>query len=142
MICTFFGHKDCNIDTQLLMDTIEQLINEEVTLFYVGHQGTFDAKVRYCLRMLMPVHPEVRYAVVLAYAPWERNYRGLDMSDTIYPEIEGHPKSAIIRRNYWMIEKSEVCVCCIDHTWGGAYVMAKRARRRGLRMISLGTVQL
>lgn len=141
MVCTFFGHKDCDPDPQLLMDTIEGLINEGYMGFYVGREGNFDKTVHWCLRMLRPVYPEIYFGVVLAYPPWERD-PGMNLEDAMYPPIEGHPKTAIQRRNTWMLRSADACICYIDHTWGGAYKTVMRAKRRGLRIINLGTAKL
>lgn len=38
--CTFFGHRDCyGLDSQMLRQVIEDLINNGVDTFYVGNQG-------------------------------------------------------------------------------------------------------
>lgn len=136
--CTFFGHRECyGLDAGVLRDTIENLIDQGVDTFYVGNQGGFDGVVYGCLKQLRKVYPHIRISVVLAYLPTERR-EGEDLSDTMYPEIEGHPKFAIGRRNRWMIEESDYCVCYIDHTWGGAWKFARQAKRRGLTVINLG----
>ena len=70
--CTFFGHKVCSkMDSKILYETIEGLIHKGVDTFYVGHQGEFDRVVYRCLKQLR----------------------------LKYPEIEGHPKFVIERRN-------------------------------------------
>lgn len=59
-----------------------------------------------CLKQLRKEYPHIRVSVVIAYLPTEkRQYE--DMSNTMYPEIEGHPKFAIERRNRWMIAASD-----------------------------------
>lgn len=120
----------------MLRDAIEDLIGQGVDTFYVGNQGGFDAMVYGCLKQLRKRHPHILVAVVLAYLPAQGSEDGV--ADTMYPEIEGHPKFAIARRNRWMIEKSGHCVCCINYTWGGAYKFARQAKRRGLTVINLG----
>jgi len=139
-ICTFFGHKDCyGLDAQALKNAIEGLIGEDVDTFYVGNQGGFDGMVYSSLRQLREAYPHICVSVVLAYLPGEKR-EGEDQSDTVYPEIEGHPKFAIERRNKWMIEASNCCLCYINHTWGGAYKFARMAKNRGLQVINLGSV--
>lgn len=52
--CTFFGHRECpdSVEPQL-RGVLEMLIVEHgVDMFYVGHQGQFDALVRRTLRVL------------------------------------------------------------------------------------------
>ena len=140
--CTFFGHRACSkIDSKTLYETIEGLIHKGVDTFYVGHQGDFDSAVYRCLKQLRLKYPEIHVCVVLAYLHTEKN-RYDDMEDTMYPEIEGHPKFAIERRNNWMLANAEHCICHIDHTQGGAYKFAKKAQRQGREMISLGDVKL
>lgn len=45
--CTFFGHRECPNSVKIkLRDTIINLIeNHAVEMFYIGHQGAFDAMV-------------------------------------------------------------------------------------------------
>ena len=141
-VCTFFGHSECyGLDVDTLRDAIRELIKQGADTFYVGNQGQFDAMVRGALRLLQAEHPHIRYSVVLAYLPTEKQEFEV-LSDTMYPEIEGHPKFAIQRRNKWMIDQSDECLCYIDHTWGGAYKFAQMAKRRGLAVINLGSAKL
>ncbi len=141
-VCTFFGHKECfSLDAQVLQDAIERIILRGADTFYVGNQGGFDGMVYHCLKRLRKMHPHIQFSVVLAYLPTAKREAD-DLSDTIYPEIEGHPKFAIERRNRWMIEASDICLCYINRTWGGAYKFARMAERRGLTVINLGTAAI
>ena len=138
LVCTFFGHRDCyDLDTVLLRREIENLIGSGVDTFYVGNQGQFDAIVYRCLRELREIYPSIKVFVVLAYLPAEQK-EWVNTEDTMYPEIEGHPKFAIERRNKWMIGQSDYCLCYANHTWGGAYKFAIQAKRHGLTVINLG----
>ena len=140
--CTFFGHKECyDLKQQVLQDAIEDLIVQGVDTFYVGHQGQFDALVYYCLKELRIKYPDICIAVVLAYLPTQKAEED-ELSDTMYPEIEGYPKFAIERRNRWMLSKSQFCICWINHTWGGAHKFAQQAKRRGLTVINLGNTNM
>lgn len=140
--CTFFGHREYfGLDSQVLLRAIEDQIHKGVDTFYVGNQGQFDSAVYSCLKQLRKKHPHIRVCVVLAYLPTEKNEYD-DMTDTMYPEIEGHPKFAIERRNRWMIDHSDFLLCYINHTWGGAYKFAKLAKRRGKTVINLGNAEI
>lgn len=141
-VCTFFGHRECcGLDPVILRRGIEELISLGVDTFYVGNQGQFDSMVHSCLKTLQGQYPHIRYGVVLAYLPTQKEAHG-DLSDAMYPEIEGYPKFAIERRNRWMIDASSYCLCYIDHTWGGAYKFVCMAKRRGLTVINLGKATL
>ena len=140
--CTFFGHRECyGLDMTVLQNAIEELILQGVDTFYVGNQGQFDGMVYRCLKQLRKKYPNILVSVVLAYLPTGRK-EDEDLADTMYPEIEGPPKFAIERRNRWMLAQSDHCLCCIDHSWGGAYKFARLAKHRGLKMISLGTIDM
>ena len=140
--CTFFGHRDCyRLDEEVLRDHIQMLIDQGVDTFYVGNQGHFDGMVYRCLKHLRQIYPHIRVFVVLAYLPTKK-IQGQDFSDTIYPQIEGHPKFAIDRRNRWMVRTSDYCLCYINHTWGGAYKYALMAKRRGIKLINLGNAEI
>lgn len=142
LACTFFGHRECyNLNAGVLRDAIEQLINRGVDTFYVGNQGSFDAMVYSCLNQLRKAYPHIHISKVLAYLPTQKR-ECEDMEDTIYPEIEGYPKFAIDRRNQWMIASSDYCICYINHTWGGAYKFASRAKHRGLTLVNLGSIDI
>ena len=140
--CTFFGHRECyGLDSQVLQQAIEDLIHKGANTFYVGNQGQFDSAVYSCLKQLRKKHPHIRVCIVLAYLPTENNEYD-DMTDTMYPEIEGHPKFAIKRRNRWMIDHSDFLLCYINHTWGGAYKFAQLAKHRGKTVINLGNTEI
>lgn len=141
-ICTFFGHSECyDLDAKILQNAIVQLICQGVDTFYVGNQGQFDRTVYRCLKMLRTKYPHIRIFVVLAYLPTREQECG-DIEDTMYPEIEGHPKFAIERRNKWMIKQSDLCLCYVNRTWGGAYKFVCIAKRQGLEIINLGAIEL
>lgn len=137
--CTFFGHRECyGLDAQVLRGAIEDLIRKGVDAFYVGNQGQYDSMVYSCLKQLRKKHSHIRVCVVLAYLPTEKGEYD-DMVDTMYPEIEGHPKFAIERRNRWLIDHTDYCLCYINHTWGGAYKFALLAKRCGKTVINIGS---
>ena len=136
--CTFFGHREYySLDEQALMDAIEDLICKGVDTFYVGNQGQFDSAVYSCLKQLRKEHPHIRVCIVLAYLPTGKNEYD-DMADTMYPEIEGHPKFAIERRNRWMLDHADIVVTYITHSWGGAAQFAELAERMGKQIVGLG----
>ena len=139
-VCTFFGHRDCpdTIKPKLREVLVDLISNHDVDIFYVGHQGQFDAYVRSVLRGLKQEYPHIQYAVVLAYMPGKQNEYD-DYSDTMLPEgIESvHPRYAISWRNNWMLKQSSYVVTYITHTWGGAAQYAKKASNSGKFVVNL-----
>lgn len=145
MVCTFFGHSDCyGLDPKTLREGIEKLILSGVDTFYVGHQGHFDAMVISTLSQLTELYPNISYSVVLAYLPTQKDGHDEYHGRSLYPEgLETvHPRFAIERRNKWMIERADHCLCYINHTHGGAYKFARMAKRKGLAVFNLGCTEL
>ena len=141
-VCCLFGHRDCfALEESRLQAVLEEQIISGTYIFYVGNQGNFDAVARSVLKKLQQQYPKIQYSVVLAYLPKKRD-RYDDYSDTIYPDgMENTPyKFAISKRNRWMVEQSDACVCYINRTWGGAYNVVKYAQKKNLKVINLGTV--
>ena len=141
MICTFFGHRDapteiCVLLEDVLIDLIE---NQEVDMFYVGNQGRFDSMVRRVLIKLKKRYSHIRYAVVLAYLPDERDPNLEKDVETIYPEgLETVPRRfSISRRNQWMVEQSQIAVTYVVVSYGGAAQFQELARKKGKRIINL-----
>ena len=138
--CTFFGHRDCpdTIKPKLREVLIDLITNHGADVFYVGHQGQFDANVRSVLHDLKKEYPRIQYAVVLAYMPGKQNEYD-DYSDTMLPEgIESvHPRYAISWRNNWMLKQSDYVVTYITHSWGGAARYTAMAQRQKKQVITL-----
>ena len=114
------------------------ITNHGVDMFYVGHQGQFDAYVHGELKKLKQEYPHINYAVVLAYMPGKKTEYD-DYPDTILPEgIESvHPHYAISWRNNWMLRNSDYVVTYITHTWGGAAQYTKKASKQGKIIVNI-----
>lgn len=141
-VCTFFGHKDTpqKIEPILRAVIINLIENENVTSFYVGNNGNFDNMVRKTLKSLKSSYSYIHYAVILAYMPQSRTQESYnDYSDTIFPEEFEKilPKYAIVKRNNWMLNRSDYVVSYITHTWGGAAQFKRLAEKKGKTVINL-----
>ena len=138
--CTFFGHRDCleTIKSRLREVLVDLIINHDVDMFYVGHQGQFDAYVHSELKKLKQEYPRINHAVVLAYMP-SKNTEYDDYSGTMLPEgIDSvHPHYAISWRNNWMLRESDYVVSYIAHSWGGAAGYVIKAERQRKKIIKL-----
>ena len=139
MTATFFGHKDTpkEIEPTLRTTLVDLIENKNVTVFYVGNNGNFDAMVRRQLEELSQTYP-ITYSVVLAYLPTKKSEYD-DTTNTIYPEgIETVPKRfAISYRNKWMVEQADVVVTYVIHGFGGAAQFKAVAQRLGKKIIEL-----
>ena len=140
-VCTFFGHSECyGLDAAVLRSAIEGFIKRGVTEFVVGNHGQFDGMVYSCLQNLSKDY-EISYSVALAYLPTHKEDYDIYHGHSLYPEgLEvGPAKFAIERRNRYLIDTADIFICYVNHTFGGAHKFARMAKRRGLRVINLGS---
>jgi len=142
MTCTFFGHREVPSTIKPLLEKeIRRLIESEgYNEFLVGNQGQFDAMAYSTLKHLQTDYPQIRFCVVLAYMPSERNgHELIDCADTIYPDgLEIVPKRfAISHRNRWIILNSQAVICYLRHNWGGAFQAVSLAEKKKLKIIRL-----
>lgn len=147
MTCCFFGHKVTpSTAAHLIEETINKLISEQgVTSFLVGNQGQFDAMALSVLRNMKIKHPSIMYNVVLAYMPsvGSAEWNPYEYGETMLPEgIEVvHPRYAISWRNKWMVNESDIVVCYINRSWGGAAKYVEMATKKGKTIINLAEQQ-
>lgn len=144
-VCTFFGHSECyGLDKDLLRNAIEDLVKQGTTEFLVGNHGQFDGMVFSCLQGLSKDYSEISYSVALAYLPTHKEEYDIYHGHSFYPEGQeiGPAKFAIERRNRYLIDSADVCLCYVNHTFGGAYKFARMAKNRGLQVINLGSAAI
>ncbi len=85
-------------------------------------------------------YSQIQYCIVLAYMPLRNNNLYKDFYEcTIYPDgLEKTPaKFAILKRNEWMVKKSDILLCYIRFTFGGAYKTFEIAKRAKKKIINL-----
>ncbi len=139
--CTFFGHR-CVSDEieELLTSLLIELIENDVSIFYVGSQGDFDHMVIKILKSLKIKYPHISYYIVLAYLPTAKDNYYFDYSDnTLYPEgLESVPaKYAIVKRNQWMIEKSDYVVVYVNQSFSNAAKFKALSEKKGKIVINI-----
>ena len=115
MICTFFGHRDCEEKVEpFLSDAIECLIKDyNADTFYVGTNGKFDKMAKKVIERMRKKFINIKFYMVLAYMPKCRfNEKNLEYSNTVYPGgLENVPPHfAIDHRNRWMVRKSDFVI--------------------------------
>lgn len=137
MIVTFCGHSDVTNSDDVrrwLEQTVDDLIQIGATTFYLGGYGGFDRLAASVLHKVSAANPSVESILVLPYLNREAED---DLYDgTIYPPLENIPKRlAIIKRNEWMVDHSDVIVAYVLHEWGGANAMLKYGLRKGKEVI-------
>ena len=138
MTVTFCGHSTLSGTAPIrkwLLETTGALIAEGADFFYLGGYGMFDALAFEVMREQKRAHPHITLALALPYLDSKLSTDGYD--ETIYPPLETVPKRyAIVCRNRWMVEASDVVVAYVSHSYGGAAQTLAHAKRRNKRIFN------
>ena len=137
--CTFFGHRNSpdSIEGKLYEVIEGMIIDEAVQRFYVGNQGNFDRIVCAVLDELRKKHTHIQCVNVLAYMPDKNSEEHI--FPTLLPEgLENVPrKFAILKRNGWMLDNSQIAVTYVKRSRGGAAKFSELAYKKGLKVINI-----
>ncbi len=132
MIVTLCGHSEVSQPEAVrrwLEDLLAALVEQGADTFYLGGYGTFDRLAADVLRGCKARYPHLNILLILPYLTGSRAADGYD--DTIYPPLETvPPRVAVLRRNQWMVERSDLLVAYVIHSWGGAAKTLDHAKRR------------
>ncbi len=143
--CCCFGHREVYKNVEgALSDIVEKLITEQnITEFWVGGLGEFDGKFASAVRAKKKQYPDVQLILIKPYFSGELNtnkeYYEYAYDDIIIPDaVAGvHYKSAITKRNRWMVDNCDVLVTFVYRDFGGAYDAKKYAVKSGKTVIEL-----
>lgn len=139
--CFFIGHREApeSIYPELAQ-TVEQLIEQGVTEFYVGHYGNFDRLAARAVTEAKQQRPEVRLTLLLPYHPTEREVILPSSFDgSLYPPgMENVPRRfAIPRANRWMVEHCTHLVAYVTHPASNAGKVVEWGRIKGKKVVEL-----
>ena len=147
-ICSFAGHSELYDTGEIyehLLSVIEDLITtENISEFWVGNYGSFDKLSAKAVRELKSKYPNIQLNLVIPYLTTEINeYKELyykDYDNILVADIpEKTPKKVqIIKGNQYMVKNSQILVCYINHSWGGAAKTLEFAQKqKNIRIINL-----
>ena len=140
MTVTFFGHRNTpeHIKNNLETTILNLIENQNANVFLVGNHGGFDNMCNHIIYKLKEKYPHIKHYTILAYMPTKNNFYN-HYENTILPEdvAISHPKFAISKRNDWMLKNSDIVVCYIKHSDGGAAKYYKKAKRHGKLVINI-----
>ncbi len=141
---TFCGHSfiedELNVKNKILQ-IIQQISNNEPVEFYIGEYGRFDILARLSAIEYKKVYPKSKIIFISPYN--NSNYiqkkdllnKGFDLIE-IMPKFVP-PKFAIIKRNQYMVDKTDIIITYINKTWGGAYQTYNYAKRKNKVIINI-----
>ena len=143
--CSGFGHRNFYPDVYaLLRQTISQLVaTQDVTTFLTGGMGDFDALFCRAVREIKARNKQIKLILVKPYFSYELNtnkeYYNAFYDDVIIPdELLGvYYKSAIQKRNRWMVDRSDIIISGVYRDFGGAYQTIQYAFKSGKKVIDI-----
>ena len=150
---SFFGHRidedPLTIESKLDALIRRLLLTKPYVESLVGRDGDFDQLVSsaICKAKRTVRDDSSSHVWVLPYATAEYRNHAEDYHE-YYDEVEiceaaagSHYKNAHQTRNRAMVDRSDLCVFCIQHESGGAWQTMKYAIKQGIPHIDLNNLQ-
>lgn len=148
---SFFCHRRIenlvSVESELIRIVRDLLKSKAYVEFLVGRNGDFDQLVSSVVRRTKREYRADNSSLVLVLPYVTAECRDNEESFLeYYDEVEiceesafAHFKSAIRIRNCSMIEKSDLVLCYVEHSRGGAYQAMKYAKKRHKQIYNLCT---
>ena len=137
----FIGHSNCPLSAEAVIPYIEQEILNGVDTFLNGVQGSFDYACARAVCQLKKKYPKIKCILVIPYYNFKiRNDLLFDViinSNTSNSNSYTGYKTAIPKRNRYMVENSSAAICYVRHISGGAYKTYQLAEKKKLRIINI-----
>lgn len=147
-ICCFAGHSKLHNTEEIykhLLSVIEDLIiTENIREFWVGNYGAFDKLSAKAVRELRDKYSDIQLNLVIPYLTAEINkykeqyykeYDSILIADMPEKTLK---KVQIIKCNQYIVKKSQVLVCYVLHSWGGAALTLEYAQKqKNIKIINL-----
>lgn len=137
MVVSFVGHREIADEPQMrrwLEETVQALILEGADTFFLGGYGRFDALAADVVWAAKAQHPQIHSYLVIPYL--DRRYDSAHYDGTIYPALEQVPQRlAIVKRNEYMVDRSDVVVAYVKYSFGGAAQTLRYAEQWKKRII-------
>lgn len=149
--CCFTGHRKIPADkvesiVKNLDREIERLISNRVTRFISGGALGFDQIAASMIIAKREMGRDIRLCFALpcknqdeVWTDKQRAlYRGLlSEADEIIYVSETYDDSCMKKRNGYMIQNSDYCICALLHEGSGTGQTVRLARKKGLRIINV-----
>ena len=144
MTVSFFGHRDFVDDKEVYKKIYQELLailkRGEKLICYCGGYGGFDIFCEKLLTDLKKQNCKINLCYVSPYLTERhlKNIRAKAYDEIVFPPLENVPsKFAIIKRNEWIVEQSDLIVVYCLRSFGGAYNALKYAKRKNKKIIEL-----
>ena len=138
---TFCGHSRlCAEDVESLKNQLfketEKLICHGANTFLLGGYGEFDLLCAHVVKSLKQKYPHIMSVLVIPYL--NRDYDKSLYDRSFYPSIEDvPPRYAIVERNNYMVDVSDVIIAFVEYGYGGAHRTYRYAVQKGKPIIKI-----
>ena len=140
---SFIGHRQVEnwreVDNRVDEIVRELIRTKEYVEFYMGRNGEFDKSVASIIKRAQNDLGKENSSLILVlpYHVKDEEYYE-EYYDEIYMPIEKvHFKSAITKRNEWLVDNSDLLVAYVNKDFGGAYNTLKYAAKKGVQIINV-----
>ena len=135
---SFIGHREVEnfyfVEEQVENNVKELIDKKEYVEFYVGRNGEFDIMVASVIKRVQRDYGKANNSLILVVPYPIANMDDMEKyyDEVIYPSelYNVHYKSAITKRNEWLIDNSEMLVAYVVREFGGAYECLKKAQQK------------
>ncbi len=143
---SFIGHREITYDFRYVEEALDRIIaevtrNKEFVEFYVGKNGDFDTMAASAVKRYQNRTGKENSALILVI-PYE--VANMDCYEKFYDEIifpdelyGVHFKSAITKRNEWLVDHSDMLVAYVERKKGGAAVCLQYAEKKAIKAINI-----
>ncbi len=143
---SFIGHRevdDFSFVEEQVYDIVADLIrSKEYVEFYVGRNGEFDTLVASVIKRAKREIWDCNSSLILVLPYHVANTEDLEKfyDEVVCPqELDGvHYKSAITKRNEWLVENTDLLVAYVVRSYGGTAQCLKKAKQRGIEIKCVG----
>ncbi len=139
---SLFGHRRVSnyaeVEQQLRFLIYDLITNHDFVEFLVGRDGDFDQLAASTIRKVkrdvfdanssliwVQAYPRAEY--VRDQKAYEDYYDAVELCDA---SATAYPKAAIQLRNRSMVDRSDLCIFCVEHPHGGAWETLKYAKKK------------
>jgi len=146
---SLFGHRSLlnplSAEEHLEHEVYKILKSHSYVKFLIGRTGEFDLMAALTIRRVMKAYSRINCSLTLVLPYQNSNVENhKDSFLNLYDEIEICPqsadvyyKSAFQARNQYMVDRSDLVLCCIEHESGGAYRTVQYAQQKECQIINL-----
>lgn len=149
--CCFTGHREIDPAKYIyikhrLICVIDELISAGITDFCTGGALGFDTVAAQTVLEARERHPDIKLHLVLpckeqaekwSYIHRETYNDIIKRADSSEYLSEQYTRYCMQLRNRALVERSSICVCCLEKAQGGTAYTVNYARQKGLKVINI-----